>query len=676
MKIKRQILLRIYSIYIVLLLIGGAVVWKLCALQYVERKYWQKLEHKLHSGKKKIDAERGTIYSADRSILSASLPFYDLYLDFNVAYVRAKNGQKFRAILDSLARGFSKLFGDQSPSAYAQDLRNIYERRKVVRFKKNLSYEQKKSLQTLPLVREGRFKSGFQFVEKSKRRYPYGILAKRTIGFVRDYQHHNVGLEGSYDEYLRGDSGYQLVRYISGGAYAPSEGYNVEPNGGKDIITTIDVHIQDIAEHTMLKMLQRNQAEWGTVVVMEVATGKIKAIVNLGIDEEREEYFEKINYALRPLELGSTFKLVSMLALLEDKGLDVKTEVEVFGGEYKYTKTSVMKDSEKHKLKKMTIRQAFANSSNVGISRMVVDNYSENPMAFLQYLKKLHLNSPTGIDLVGEEVKAYITPEDKHWDRNTSLAWLSIGYGAAFSPMQILMIYNAIANDGMMMRPYLVSDIYEEGKLVKKFLPKVLESKICKKETLSALKDLLYAVTTEGTARQTFRNMHYKVAGKTGTSLFYGTDGYRDSIYHSSFIGFFPLERPIYTCAVFIKNRPKARNYYGSSVAAPVFREISDKLYAFANVNNTLQNESKNSRIIKSKPIKLWQNPKLIAYKSQDSKSFPMPNLQGKHLRELLVYMEQYGFRIVARGQGFVVLNQSIPPGTMVSSKSVVNVEL
>lgn len=678
MKIKRKILLRIYSIYIVLLIVGGTIVWKLCALQYVEGKYWQGVEHKLHSGRKKIDADRGTIYSADRSILSASIPFYDLYLDFNVGYVRVENGRNFRASLDSLALGFSKLFRDHSAQVYAQYFRNIYANRKVVRFKKDLTYEEKKALQTLPLIREGRYKSGFHFVEKSKRRYPYGILAKRTIGFVRDigHQRYNVGLEQSYDSYLCGDSGYQVVRYISGGAYAPLEGYTVEPNGGKDIITTIDVHIQDIVEHTLLKMLKRNQAEWGTAVVMEVATGKIKAIANLGIDENEEEYFEKINYALRPLELGSTFKLVSILALLENKKMDLETEVDVCGGEYKYGKNSVMKDSEKHKFRKISLKKAFAYSSNVGISRMVMEQFATEPMNFLQYLKKLHLNQPTGIDLIGEEIKPYITPADKYWDKSTSLAWLSIGYGAAFSPMQIMMVYNAIANDGMMMRPYLVSDIYQEGKLVKKILPKVVEAKICKNETLNSLKALLYAVTTEGTARQTFRTAHYKVGGKTGTSLFYGAEGYKDSIYHSSFIGFFPLERPVYTCAVFIKNRPKARNYYGSSVAAPVFREIADKLYALSNVNN-LQNEKHNNSQVKNSRFNLsWQNSQLTLQKADSVKSFPMPNLQGKHLRELLTYMEQQGLRIVANGKGIIVRSQNIPPGTMINSKVIIKVEL
>lgn len=677
MKIKRQILFRIYSIYILLLLVGSAVVWKLCALQYFEGRYWRGLENKLHRGRKKIDADRGTIYSADRSILSASIPFYDLYLDFSVSYIRENRGYNFRLNLDSLALGLSNLFKDQSPTGYAQNLRKIYSRNKVVRFKKNLSYEEKKIIQTLPLVREGRFKSGFQFVEKSKRRYPYGNLAKRTIGFVRDYQmHNNVGLESFYDKYLRGDSGYQLVRYISGGAYALLDGYNVEPNRGKDIITTIDVHIQDIAEHTLLKMLKRNHAEWGTVVVMEVATGKIRAIANLGIDESGEEYFEKINYALRPLELGSTFKLVSLLALLDGKNLDLESEVEVFGGEYKYAKNSIMKDSEKHKLQKMTVKTAFANSSNVGISRLVMQYYSQDPMSFFHYMQKLHLNLPTGIDLVGEEIKTYITPENKYWNKNTSLAWLSIGYGAAFSPMQILMVYNAIANGGMMMRPYLVSDIYEEGKLVKKNLPKVLETKICKTETLNAIKKMLHAVTTEGTARQTFHNTRYKVAGKTGTSLFYGTDGYRDSIYHSSFIGFFPLERPIYTCAVFIKNHPKALNYYGSSVAAPVFREIADKLYVLANVNNSLDLEKTNNLpMAKVKHISS-SRPMLNLNRSNTSKNFPMPNLLGKHLRELPNYMERYGLRIVAKGSGSVVHSQSVAPGTMVSSWAVINVEL
>lgn len=671
---KKQILNRIYIIYIFLLLTGGLVIWKIIQIQFVEGKKWRSLANSLHHSKKKITSDRGTIYSADNNILSISLPYYDLYADFSVAYLHTDGGYHFKQNIDSLAYNFAAFFEDKSTLEYKEDLEKIYKNQKVIRFKKNIDYEQKKSIQNFPLIRQGRYKSGISFVEKNKRIYPYGLLAKRTLGVVRDTMIHNVGLESTYDYVLRGSSGYQMIRYIAGGVYAPMEDYQVEPAGGKDIVTTIDTRIQDITENALLKMLKKNEAEWGCALVMEVATGKIKAIANLSIDSIQQSYYERVNYALLTLEPGSTFKMITLLALLEDKRIRLDDEINVFGGTYEYAKDAVMKDSEKPLQQKMTVRESFARSSNVGISQLAYQHYRNNPDKFLHYFKKLHISEPSGIDLLGERTSYYKTPQHKQWNKITTLPWMSIGYEIALTPIKLLTIYNAVANKGTMMRPYLVSDIYDQGRLVQHIQPQIIEKQICSKQTLEQLYDLLLSVSQKGSTRSLFAGAAYEVGGKTGTSRFYGSKGYKDSIHQASFAGFFPLKQPLYTCVVFIKNKPKAKVYYGAKVAAPVFKEIADKLYALHHVSRQLKEAAKRKKT--PPPLPFNQNDFTLLSKNKDkSKALIMPNLNGKSVDEIVEVMEKLALNIKMSGRGAIIRKQNIPPGTLITHYTNIKVE-
>jgi cell division protein FtsI (penicillin-binding protein 3) len=363
--------------------------------------------------------------------------------------------------------------------------------------KKNLSFDQYKTLRTFPLVNLGRNKSGFIAEVKSKRLNPFGLLANRTIGLARKNSQ-NVGLERTYDSLLKGESGSKLVRFIAGGVAVPIEGYEIDPENGKDIITTLDVNIQDIAQNALLKMMLENECDHGTCIVMEVATGKIKAIANLGRRPEGN-YWEDLNYAIRASEPGSTFKLATLLSVLEDKYVTLDNMVNLEGGKWHVNKRTVY-DAETHGLYEVTVQKAFEHSSNVGMAKLAMTYYANNPNQFINHLKKLHLDQHSGVGLVGETNPVIKTPKSKTWSA-TTLPWMAFGYEVLVSPMQTLMLYNAVANNGKMMQPYLVNSIEQNGIAVKTIEPMVLEQSICSDATLKQLKICLEGVVTEGTGK-------------------------------------------------------------------------------------------------------------------------------------------------------------------------------
>ncbi|HEY4209309.1 MAG TPA: penicillin-binding protein 2, partial [Puia sp.] len=575
MEVKRDILWRVYLCFIGITVLCVVVLGKAFYIQHVQGDYWRGLSDSLHQKFIEMDAERGTIYSEDSSMLSTSIPYFSIYVDFGADGLREKNGKRFTENLDSLSLCLASLFRDQSAQAYKKELQRGY--RAVDRYyllHANLSFEQYKKLRSFPLVRQGRNRSGFIAEVEQKRLNPFGLLANRTIGLARANAQ-NVGLERTYDTLLKGQSGRRLVRYIAGGTYIPVEGYEIESENGKDVVTTLDVNIQDIAENALLKEMIDNEAEHGTCIVMEVATGKIKAIANLGRQTDGS-YWEDLNYAIRATEPGSTFKLATLMSLLEDHKVRLTDNINLDGGVWKVAGRTVY-DSEPHDNRTFTVKEAFEISSNVGMAKLAWTNYSSNPGAFVDHLKKLRLNQPTGVDLVGETNPVVKSPKSRTWS-NTTLPWMAFGYEVLVSPLQTLMLYNAVANNGRMMKPYLVSAIQESGITVRENEPVTMIDKICSDATLQQLKECLRGVCSdkEGTARRIFATAWYKVAGKTGTALVAnGSRGYADHIYQSSFAGYFPADHPKYSCIVVIKNKPFSKEYLGAKVAGPVFRELA-----------------------------------------------------------------------------------------------------
>lgn len=586
MDVKKDILWRVSLCFLGIVTIAIFVIGKAFYIQQFQGDYWRGLSDSLHLEYRTIEADRGTIFSEDGSMLSSSIPFFDIRIDFLADGLREKSGKRFVENLDSLSIGLASIFKDQSAAAYKKQLQAGYNRKdRYFLLKKRVSFQQYQALRNLPLVRQGRNKSGFIVESMEKRLTPLGLLANRTIGLARTYTDgnrqvvtQNVGLEKTYDSLLRGVSGKRLVRRISGGAFIPVEGSEIEPENGKDVVTTLDVNIQDITQTALMRMMVANEAVEGCAIVMEVKTGKIKAMANLGLMPDGT-YFEKDNYALKTSEPGSTIKLVTLLAALEDKHVSTEDMIEINGGTWVLNGRTI-RDAERSPKSLMTIKESFEHSSNVAMAKLAHNYYAKNPSAFIKHYENLRLTQKSGIDL-NEEFRPLVkNPKRKDWHMQT-LPSMGFGYELMLSPLQILTVYNAVANNGTLMKPYLVNRIEKDGAVINSFEPQILNPKICSDQTLKQLQLCLAAVCTEGTARSIFKDAVYKAAGKTGTAKV--NDGhykYSDGVYQASFAGYFPADNPKYSCIVVIKNKQHAVQYFGGKVAAPVFREIADALYA------------------------------------------------------------------------------------------------
>ncbi|HEX6915363.1 MAG TPA: penicillin-binding protein [Chitinophagaceae bacterium] len=693
MDVKKDILWRVYLCFIVMVLVCIVIFGKAFYIQQVEGKHWRSMGDTLHLRWEEVEAERGTIFSEDGQMLSTSIPQFDIYIDFGAEGLREKSGRRFRTNLDSLSSGLAALFKDRSASEYKRFLWKSYRAKnnRYVLLKKKISYRDYQKMLKLPLVREGRNKSGFIAEVRSIRLNPYQLLAYRTIGLDRENAQ-KIGLEQTYDSVLKGTSGQRLMRYVAGGVTMPveDEENTIEPRDGKDIITTLDMHIQEITENALMKMMVGNEAEYGCAIVMEVETGKVKAIANLG-RRANGTYFEDYNYALTPSEPGSTFKLATLIAVLEDGKATINTAVNLEGGSWQIAGRTVF-DSEQHGLNNVDIKRAFEVSSNVGMAKLAVNSYGNAPSQFISHLKQLKLDRTTGVDLVGERKPVIYKPGSRHWS-NTTLPWMAFGYNLMVTPMHTAMLYNAVANKGKMMKPYLVNSIVENGRVVRDVRPEVVNEQICTNATLKQLQACLEGVTTVpgGTGYQLFRNSPYRVAGKTGTALVAnGSRGYSDHIYQSSFAGYFPAENPQYTIVVVIKNKPHAAKFYGASVAGPVFREISDRLYTLyvkqeGLLKITAQRDSARfeyagasadvkeifSRLQLNYADQPGESELVMVSGSQvkpvitavNLKRETVPSLRGLTLKDAVSICENIGLKVAVQGKGRVV-SQSLEPGS------------
>ncbi len=700
MEVKKDILWRVYLGFILMAVLGITIFAKAVYIQQVQGTYWRGMSDSLHQRIIELDAERGTIYSEDGSMLSTSIPQFDIYIDFMADGLRAKNGKRFKENLDSLSYSLARLFGDKSAADYKMLLKTGYrEKERYFLLKKKLSFKDYQQMKTFSLVRLGRNKSGFIADKKIIRLNPYKLLAYRTIGLLRD--NNKVGLEVTYNDQLTGTAGKRLVRFISGGASVPVDDFEVEPENGKDITTTLDVNIQDITETALMRMMKGNEAEHGCAIVMEVKTGKIKAIANLGKGLDGE-YYEDYNYAITPSEPGSTFKLATMLALLEDKKVNLNTHVDLNKGTWKIYGQTVY-DSEKHGLNNVSVLQAFEHSSNVGMAKLAWMHYSSNPNKFVDHLHRLRMDTLTGIDLKGEIRPVIYRPGSKHWSR-TTLPWMAFGYNLVVTPLQTLTLYNAVANNGKMMKPYLVTKISQDGMTYKAFEPKILNDSVCSASTLRDLKKSLEGVMLEGTGKS-LQSGQYKIAGKTGTALVAnGKRGYADKIYQSSFAGYFPADDPQYSIIVVIKNKPHALLFYGAAIAGPVFKEIADQVYTMNVVQSNnykyaslLRNDSswynyagytKDIKQVTTQlalPIKevegrssysrMYKNGTMSTVANQRVSSGIMPNLVGMGLKDAVYLSENLGLKIMIGGKGKVIA-QSIASGRNIRRGDILTIQL
>jgi cell division protein FtsI (penicillin-binding protein 3) len=607
----------------------------------------------------------------------------------------------FKRSIDSLATGLSKILGDQSASYYKNKITNA--RRNGVKYvvlHKKASVPQYLAIRELPIFREGRFTGGLYTERLELRERPYGSLASRTVGIYRESN--KVGLEGSYDSILSGVTGLQLQRKVAGGVWMPLNDENqIEPIDGLDIITTIDVNIQDITETALRRILIKNDAAWGTAVVMEVATGKVRAISNLTRQTEGE-YSEVLNYAVGQLvEPGSTFKLYSLLSLLEDGYVSITDSVDLNLGTITYS-GQPMQDSEgEHHYRNVTVQEAFAKSSNVGISRLVTENYKNDKKKFVDRIDEIGLNRATGINIPGEPEPVFkMDPANRKEWSGITLPWMSVGYELQITPMQLLTFYNAIANDGKMMQPMLVEATSRYGKVEQSFKPVVLNDKICSDKTLQQLQICLQAVVDSGTAKN-ISNPYYKIGGKTGTAQQLINSSYSTTSYLASFAGYFPADDPKYSCIVVV-SEPSKMVFYGGYVAGPVFREIADKVYShdlniidpvnavdtlYAGVHTSAKGYSDDFRDIldwfkidaPAGASSEWWNLEVEKDQAKASnvsiREQLMPSVKGMGLRDALYMLENMGLQVAVTGTGKVVY-QSIQPGQSIYKGARVTIKL
>ncbi len=699
MEIKKDILWRAYLCFIGMGIFAIAILGKVFYIQHVKGDYWRSMSDSLHTAYMDLDADRGTIYSEEGRMLSTSIPYFDIRIDFKADGLQDKKLNIFKDNIDSLSVRLAALFMDRSAAEYKRALQEGFkDKDRYFLLKRDARFDEYQQLRNFPMFRLGRNKGGMIAETKNKRINPFKLLANRTIGLSRENAQ-NVGLERTYDDDLSGVTGKRLMRRIAGGTYMPVEGYDIEPENGKDVITTLDVNMQDIVETALMRMMIQNEADHGTCILMEVKTGKIKAIANLGHQKDGS-YWEDANYALMATEPGSTFKLATMISVLEDGYVTPNSMVDLNYGRWNINRNTVY-DSEPHHLTNVTVKHAFERSSNVGMAKLAYQYYFKKPDEFAAHLAKLHLNKPTGIDLVGEGAPYIPTTASKYWNAIT-LPWMAFGYAVKQTPVHTAMLYNAVANNGKMMKPYLVNEIMEYGKPVQKFEPVVVMDSICSSRTLNQLKDMLEGVVLNGTAVK-LQTPYYRFAGKTGTALVAnGNRGYADKIYQSSFAGYFPAKDPQYTCVVVIKNKPHAAKFYGGSVAGPVFREVADKLYALANqkpqpmpanggldtlmamkggkgsewksVVNTL-NLPWQGNITPSNWVSADVRNNKLSFEPLQQAAGTVPNVKGMGLKDALYLLENAGLRVVIKGSGKVA-TQSLPGGTTIGKEQTIIIEL
>lgn len=712
MDTKRDILGRVYLSFICIALLGAFVMGRAVYIQRVEGDYWRAMSDSMRQRFVTLDAQRGTIYAEAGELLSTSVPTFDVYVDFQAEGLREKKGKRFNEKIDSFAQAMSAYFGDRTAAEYSKDFKAAYKRGdRYYTLKKKLSFQQYKVFRTFPLANQGRNRSGLIVDVHSKRLVPYGMLASRTVGLSREYilsdgkiKKQNVGLEKSYDSLLSGRDGQRLVRYVAPGAALPIEGTETEPLNGKDIYTTLDLTIQDITENALQRKMEQSQALYGTAIVMETSTGKIKSMANLGRRPDGS-YWEDDNYALRTTEPGSTIKLATLLAVLE-KGssrIDEMVEIGTAGRAPVGPKTVI--DAERSPKPNLTVLECFAHSSNIGMSKLALKAFGQDPSEIKKYLHRYRMDQRIAIDL-SDVPQPRMAPLNEKGSSVGNMLWMSFGYALQVSPLHTLSLYNAVANQGRMMKPYLVNSIRQGGIVYRQFEPQVLDNAIARPDVIQSARRSMEAVVTEGTARKAFAGLPFAVAGKTGTALV--ADGpikYNDGVYQASFVGYFPAERPQYTCIVVIRTRPHVADHFGGTLAAPVFREIATQLYSLyidspkpnridARIDSTRSLYAGDRRSLDKVYSTLGlrrtdstQGSTLIQVRAvngqnqwvalDNASGMQMPDLRGMSLKDALARIEhlRLGISIEIKGNGKII-GQSITPGTPLSRGGKLTLEL
>ena len=702
MAIRDEIVWRSGVVYFAIALLAAALLIRILILQYVQHGKWADMSEKYVFKTGEEQANRGDILTEDGRLLASSVPYYTIYMDTRSS---GMSPATFSSGINGLSAGMARLLGERSASGWKDLITDA--RRKGDRYlliKRKVDYETLKGLKTLPIFREGQYKGGMVAQADNRRVLPNNDLAARTIGYLNlGNEGNEVGIEGSFDKDLAGRNGVAVRQRLTGGDWITVENMNsVESVDGNDVVTTLDIDLQDVATSALLNQLRRNNAHHGCAVLMEVETGDIKAIANLEIGSDGD-YHETYNYAVgESTEPGSTFKLPALMAAIEDGVIDTGDIVDTGTGTVKFY-DKIIRDTKEGGNGKITVKQVFEKSSNVGTSKLIYEHYKDNPKDFVNRLYAMKLNEKLDLQLKGEGTPLIRYPGDKLWS-GLSLAMMSHGYEVQMTPLQILTFYNAVANDGRMVRPRFVTEILRNGSVIRRFGTEVIINSIASRSTIRKARKMMEGVVERGTATN-LNNQNYKIAGKTGTAMIAkGKSGYRQETgvsYQASFVGYFPAGNPLYSCIVVV-NAPSNGVYYGNIVAGSVFKEISDKVYATRffrdykpensddlivsapeigngsreDINEVLKNLNvRYRRTADDDWVATRESGDTISLAGIKLQKGLVPDVRGMSLRDAIYLLENSGLRVRYSGKGRV-LRQSPDHGARYAVGSVVSLDL
>lgn len=689
--------------YVFILIFGIAVLFKVGKIVFVEGDHWREQERELTFRYFNIEASRGNIFSEEGSLLATSVPIFELRMDVISDPITDKI---FYANVDSLAWHLSVQFGDKTQKEYRETLIKARKKRdRYLLIQKKVDYATLKKVRKFPIFRMGKYKGGLLIEQKNRRELPLKNLAQRTIGYDRESKN-PLGIEGAYNDYLKGISGKRLMQKIAGGVWKPVNAENeIDPQDGCDIISTIDAGIQDVAHHALEKQLIAQNAHHGCAALMEVSTGEIRAIVNLA-RTDTGVYRETFNYVIgESAEPGSTFKLPALMAAIEDNYCDLDEIVDTENGTKKYY-SYVMKDSHEGGYGKITLKEVFEKSSNVGTSKIIVKHYGKNPEKFIERLDAFGLRDPLKIEIPGEANPYIKDTKSKSWS-GLSLPLMSIGYEEKLAPIHTLTFYNAVANKGKMVRPRFVKEIRRRGEVIDYKEPEVIKEKICSDKTLQMAHEMLTAVVSKGTATS-LKTAPYSIAAKTGTAqIAQGNKGYKVGnkiSYQASLCGYFPADNPLYSIIVIVYG-PSNRLFYGNDVAGPVFREIADKVYSMSTdfhkpiqrdtsskvshipsllaangddvelLSRQLNIKRMNELVTDAPIVKIQNENEVWKVSSVQISPSTVPDVAGMGLKDALPLLENCQLVVKVKGKG-KIKRQSIPPGVKYKKGSEILLEL
>lgn len=653
---NKHIINKLYIVVGLLLVPFIGIVFKIVDIQYIKGDEYRGLSQQLTVKNDTISANRGSIFSEDGSLLATSMPQYEIRMDPCTV-----KKEVFETNIKSLSKELSKMLGKSSKYWENRITKARKNKRCYLFITKGLDYKQYLQIKSFPIFKLGIYKGGFIAEQTTVRAHPLGKVAERTIGY--DDHRGGAGIEGAFKKDLRGKYGWRLKQKIAKGQWKPINDTNdKEPVDGKDIVTTINVNIQDIVHHSLLRQLELYQANHGCAIVMETETGDIKAISNLG-KSKNGKYYERLNYGVgESVEPGSAFKLMAMAAALELKVVDTGAIVNTGKGRFRIYGRYI-NDSRRGGYGEISFARVMEVSSNIGFAKIIDEKFSKNPQDFIEKLKKMHLAEKLGVPIKGEGNPVIPAPGDKLWSKN-ALPSISYGYNLKMTPLQILTFYNAIANDGVMVRPRFVKEIRSRDRVFKKYEKEIIDHQICSKETVDKLQEILKNVVKRGTGKKLY-SPTFSMAGKTGTARkeYWKTDWSVNKKYISSFTGYFPAENPKYSCIVMIHEPKVKTGFYGADVAGPVLKEMAQKIYT----TNYIK-EKVDGTIDKMQNL---QNDyeKYFAYSTKHQNT--MPNVVGMPTMDAVALLENIGLEVEC-GNGSKVQEQSLKAGTKIAKENKV----